>query len=319
MGNSKMKKQIYFLSLLILLSLSTYVEAELQFPDRIIHAWVEWSRKKNKYVLDDEKGTQTMSFERDVGNMENYLKGVIAGEMEPNWNIEAYKAQAVAARTYVPAVSMPKHHHPGCDWDGGADVCTLTNFREFPDKIHCQQWSSAYSLTSPRSQAVDQTRGEGLVHRGEWIKSFFYSHDCADGSRPHRGHTNNNEDVWGGAPISYLRQVPCPYCLAAFNRLNLPPHKRGARGHGVGMCQWGACELADRGWNYRKILQHYYTLDEFLFPTTKDGTYTTCFNPGEEIYARGTASIYGKCRNYLSTGSNIFRLKKIFLLKFRIV
>jgi stage II sporulation protein D len=29
-------------------------------------------------------------------------------------------------------------------------------------------------------------------------------------------------------------------------------------GHGVGMCQWGASELARRGKSYRQILAHYY-------------------------------------------------------------
>jgi len=29
-------------------------------------------------------------------------------------------------------------------------------------------------------------------------------------------------------------------------------------GHGVGLCQWGAEEMAERGWNYQTILAHYY-------------------------------------------------------------
>lgn len=29
-------------------------------------------------------------------------------------------------------------------------------------------------------------------------------------------------------------------------------------GHGVGLCQFGALELADRGWDYKKILAHYF-------------------------------------------------------------
>ena len=30
-------------------------------------------------------------------------------------------------------------------------------------------------------------------------------------------------------------------------------------GHGVGMSQWGAKAMAERGSNFRKILRHYYT------------------------------------------------------------
>ncbi|MDD5085707.1 MAG: amidase, partial [Candidatus Omnitrophica bacterium] len=29
-------------------------------------------------------------------------------------------------------------------------------------------------------------------------------------------------------------------------------------GHGVGMCQWGAKALAEKGWNYKDILEYYY-------------------------------------------------------------
>ncbi|HMM61539.1 MAG TPA: amidase, partial [Candidatus Rifleibacterium sp.] len=30
-------------------------------------------------------------------------------------------------------------------------------------------------------------------------------------------------------------------------------------GHGVGMCQTGAQSLAKQGWNYQRILSHYFT------------------------------------------------------------
>jgi stage II sporulation protein D len=30
-------------------------------------------------------------------------------------------------------------------------------------------------------------------------------------------------------------------------------------GHGIGLSQWGARELAMRGWSYGDILRHYYT------------------------------------------------------------
>jgi stage II sporulation protein D len=35
-------------------------------------------------------------------------------------------------------------------------------------------------------------------------------------------------------------------------------------GHGVGLCQWGALGMADRGWSYKKILAHYYHNIELL-------------------------------------------------------
>lgn len=35
-------------------------------------------------------------------------------------------------------------------------------------------------------------------------------------------------------------------------------------GHGVGMCQWGAKGMAEDGWNYKKILKHYYRGTEII-------------------------------------------------------
>ncbi len=36
-------------------------------------------------------------------------------------------------------------------------------------------------------------------------------------------------------------------------------------GHGVGLCQWGAMALSQKGWSYEEILNHYY-------PGTETGT-----------------------------------------------
>ncbi len=35
-------------------------------------------------------------------------------------------------------------------------------------------------------------------------------------------------------------------------------------GHGVGMCQWGAIGMADRGYGYKDILRHYYTRTDIV-------------------------------------------------------
>ncbi|MBC8255148.1 MAG: carboxypeptidase regulatory-like domain-containing protein [Ardenticatenia bacterium] len=66
------------------------------------------------------------------------------------------------------------------------------------------------------------------------------------------GHTGGKEGgfVRPGSkpppPLPYLRPVPC---------INSGPKK----GHGVGMCQWGAHDMAARGDSYVAILEHYYT------------------------------------------------------------
>jgi hypothetical protein len=153
--------------------------------------------------------------------LEEYLRAVVPGEMPALWPPEALKAQAVASRTYA----QYNIEHPRFP---NADICTTTQCQHYaPDKIH------------PRSdQAIQETRGQILLHEGKTINAVFSAH-CG-------GHTQNNEDAWKkGRPLPYLRGVSCP----ATGR---------KRGHGVGLCQHGAREFANQGRTYDEILRHYY-------------------------------------------------------------
>jgi hypothetical protein len=152
--------------------------------------------------------------------LEEYLRAVVPAEMPASWPLEALKAQAVASRTYAQfAIEHPRFPN--------ADICTTTQCQAYaPDKIH------------PRSdQAVQETQGIVALYQGKTINAVFSAH-CG-------GHSRNNEDVWKGNPVPYLRGVPCP--------------ARGEKqGHGVGLCQHGARELAAQGQTYEEILKHYF-------------------------------------------------------------
>jgi len=136
--------------------------------------------------------------------LEDYLVGVVAAEMPAEFPLEALKAQAVAARTYVVkrlgpgGVTNPLHP--------GADVCD--------DHRHGQAWLSREELKSrwgtlhyynyyyKVKKAVDETAGQVLTWNGELIDPAYHA-SCG-------GRTENSEDVWKfQAP--YLRSVPCPY------------------------------------------------------------------------------------------------------------
>lgn len=123
---------------------------------------------------------------------ETYLKGV--DEVPGSWPQEAVKAQAVAARSYA-VRSMNKHA------SSNYDIC---------DEVHCQYFRG-YDKEKDTGwvQAVDATRGKVLTYQGQ-VAQCFYSSSCG-------GHTDNNEDVWGGNPVPYLRGVPDPYCMSAVN------------------------------------------------------------------------------------------------------
>ncbi|SDF11301.1 SpoIID/LytB domain-containing protein [Sporolituus thermophilus] len=115
--------------------------------------------------------------------VEQYLYGIIAREISPEWAIEAVKAQAVAARTYA-LYNLGKHA------DDGFDVCATTD---------CQVYGGRDSEAPRATQAVDETRGMVIQYRGQLISAYFHSSGG--------GYTENSENVWG-TYRPYLRGVP---------------------------------------------------------------------------------------------------------------
>ena len=120
-------------------------------------------------------------------NIEDYVKGVVPYEMTPSWEIEALKAQAVCARSYVWG-SMDKHEK-----EYGFDVCNTTN---------CQVYKGEVRATDNSNDAVDETAGEILYYDDEPVIGFFFSSDG--------GATEDAENVWG-YPYPYLKGVEDPY------------------------------------------------------------------------------------------------------------
>ena len=104
---------------------------------------------------------------------EEYLQGVVPEEMPAEWNPEAVKAQAVAARTY--ALRQRKRHAKE-----GFDVCATT---------HCQQYGGVAVERAAANQAVKATSGEVLESHGALVDALFHTDSG--------GMTENSEDVWG--------------------------------------------------------------------------------------------------------------------------
>ena len=116
--------------------------------------------------------------------LEDYLIGVLAAEMPPDFPAEALKAQAVAARTFTLHQAAAGKHPEGA-------VCT--------DPHCCQGWSSArYPAVI---QAVRATDGLVLTYGGELIDATFFS--CTG------GRTESARAVWG-SDVPYLQSVSSP-------------------------------------------------------------------------------------------------------------
>ncbi len=130
--------------------------------------------------------------------LETYLRGVVPKELGPEIypELEALKAQAVAARTY--ALS-----HLGEFSEEGFDLCATPR---------CQVYGGA-DAEHPRSdRAIGETEGEILVVGAMPIEAF-YSATCG-------GHTENVEVVFPTKESPALVGVPC--IESGAHRLHLP-------------------------------------------------------------------------------------------------
>ncbi len=123
-------------------------------------------------------------------SMENYLQGVVRGEMQASYPEEALKAQAVAARTYVYYLK-----NAGSTHGGTACVCT--------DPQCCQAWMEPdpdWAYDEKVRNAVRSTQGVVVTYEGQPIKAMYFS---ASG-----GYTESYENVWDDVPCAYLQSVP---------------------------------------------------------------------------------------------------------------
>ncbi len=131
----------------------------------------------------------------------------------------ALAAQAVVSRSVICGTGSPRH--------AIADFC---------DTTHCQFLRSPAARASVIAQAVAATCGCVLADNGRVIPAR-YSAACGGWTQ-------------GGLENGY-RYVPVRCEVCSEQRI-------AQRGHGWGLCQEGAMELARRGWGWRAILAKYY-------------------------------------------------------------
>ncbi len=153
-------------------------------------------------------------------DIEEYVKGVVGSEIG-NAHIEACRAQAVAARTFA--------------FIKGSKGQQLTDKSSKDQAFRVSRISSTYANAV---QAVEDTRGEVLYYDGKLITTCSYSNSNG-------GRIKSAQEVWGGVR-AWLISKDDPY-----------DHGPG-NGHGVGMSQYGAKEMAKQGFTYKQILDFYY-------------------------------------------------------------
>ena len=122
----------------------------------------------------------------NVIGLEDYVRGVVSKEVDPDWPIEALKAQAVASRSFAVATRKSS---------GSFDLYADTRSQVYAG-VDAEEFST--------NAAVQATEGKILTYRGEPAITFF--------SASSGGRTAAIQDGFPGSkPVPYLASVPDPY------------------------------------------------------------------------------------------------------------
>ncbi len=128
--------------------------------------------------------------EEVISALEAYVIGVVGGEMPALFEIEALKAQAVAARTYQ-IYQMQAQHSEDILYDVGQVYLTKAELME--------KWGDDFEVYYSRiADAVLATEGEIMVYDNEPILAAFHAQSG--------GMTESSALVWGGE-LPYLQSV----------------------------------------------------------------------------------------------------------------
>lgn len=153
--------------------------------------------------------------------LDTYINGCVAQEVG-NSDIEVCKAQAIAARTN--AYYYASREKIISDKSSSFQAFSAT-------KIANSNYSNA-------EQASKETAGIVLAYNGKPLYPAAFS--ASNG-----GHVCSSKDRWG-SDRAWLQSFDDPYDIGK------------KTGHGVGMSQRGAKEMAKQGFDYIQILQFYY-------------------------------------------------------------
>lgn len=161
----------------------------------------------------------------DTMTLEEYVKGVVSAEMPISFDLEALKAQAVCARSYVlKKINNSKEY----------DVVDTVSNQVYQDDFELKKkWKNDYEKNYNKlKQAVTETSGEYMTYNGKIIETFFFSTS--------NGYTENSEEVFVKS-LPYLRSVESSWdsevspvfnyetqmsLLDFYNKLNLKYNKK---------------------------------------------------------------------------------------------
>jgi stage II sporulation protein D len=127
--------------------------------------------------------------------MEEYIQGVVAAEMEPDWPVKALAAQAILARTFTLKKMQDSGGVPAHKTDASTSV------EEF-------QAYDAGKINENVRNAVQMTRGQVVKHRGNYINAWFSACDGGTAASAVEGLAFNKEKT------PYIRAGAKDGCLS---------------------------------------------------------------------------------------------------------
>src|SRR5690554_5623428 len=138
--------------------------------------------------LDDEPQVEVVVSQGKTERMgiEQYIAGVVAGEMEAGWPKSAYAAQALVARTF--AVEYLSKH------EGNRISTDFEDAQAYrPDRV-----------TETIREAVEETRGEVITHQGRPIQAWFHAYAGGETASAREGLALQDEEP------PYIKPVRLP-------------------------------------------------------------------------------------------------------------
>lgn len=124
-------------------------------------------------------------------NLEDYIIGVVAGEMPAEYSFSALQAQAVAARSYVVNYMEETKDYNLTN--------TTTNQVYLTNQDLEKKWQDNYKKYYDKiKKAVDSTKNKVMKYNGKTIKAFYFAVS--------NGYTEDVKNVFGG-DLPYLKSV----------------------------------------------------------------------------------------------------------------
>lgn len=135
--------------------------------------------------------------------LESYIRGVVAAEMPAKFHIEALKAQALTARTFIINRINKNDFTDMRRWGNRAKSAIVTDAIQhqvfLTDKDLRKKWGPLYSSNMKKlTYAVQSTQGKIITYKGSPIYAAFFSTS--------NGRTENSEDYFS-FKYPYLRSV----------------------------------------------------------------------------------------------------------------